>query len=251
MKKIILCIAVLLAGCNPGKWHLGGTDIFTLIDISDPHNLKPDFPLVRDLYGMRSNACKSACFNLSYIGDMQYMPEYEYNLENRPDGESNNRYDDPNYRKKRIISFFTNIRDAITQANSYASEEAGRGNSECYRTIAKALTVLSERQSRKKYLLVYSDLTENSSIFSGYRDIEGEVVDNHHAVEYIRKRFEKEDLIPDKLNGITVYLIYEPSTVTADKKFSVFSSAYVELLQSRGAIVFVKSTNHFQHENNE
>ncbi len=248
---IIILVVILITGCNPGKWHLGGTDIFVLVDISDPHTLKPEFSSVRNLYDMRSNPCKSAGFKLTFIGDKNYMPEYDYSLENRPEGEHDNRYDDPQYRKKRIISFFNTIHEAIATANSYATEEQPLDQSECYRSIAHALTELSKRNSRKKYLLIYSDVTENSSVFQGYKDIEGDAVDNRQAIEYIKKRFEKKDLLPRSLKGIKVYFIFEPTSANADKRFTVFTMVYRELLESRGATVYIKSTNHITNENNE
>ncbi|MBK7763312.1 MAG: hypothetical protein IPI46_08045 [Bacteroidetes bacterium] len=50
-------------------------------------------------------------------------------------------------------------------------------------------------------------------------------IDDMQTLDIVIKRFNKQDLLPDNLKGITVFIIYEPHTKRDDELFTFFTKS--------------------------
>jgi midasin (ATPase involved in ribosome maturation) len=104
-----------------------------------------------------------------------------------------------------------------------------------YFSIAEKLNELSQHTADVKCLLVYSDLMENSSL-SFYR--KGKLNELINDSDSLNNELDSQLKI-NSLNGITVYLLYQPADSMQDEQFKIVSKFYRELLEQKGARVII------------
>jgi len=118
------------------------------------------------------------------------------------------------------------------------TESVGKDNSAVYFTIAKELNRLSHSKTTTKLMLVYSDLMENTPGMSFYDSDTFTKIKS--APNTIQHYFESQQKLTN-LNGIKVYLIYQPENTKQDEDYKVVSGFYKNWLESKGAIVEISA----------
>lgn len=114
----------------------------------------------------------------------------------------------------------------------------GKDYSSIYIPIAKELGILSNSKADRKILIVYSDLIENSEVLSLYTNGKnGNLIDEPSEVIEI---FSKVAPLP-RLDGVQIYLIYQPKNKESDKLYEKISIIYSTLLLKKGAKVYVQA----------
>ena len=165
-------------------------------------------------------------FCLLYITNVSYNPSYETNIEPENQWLSNQFQ-----RNEKINNFYANINKII---NDSSNETIGKDNSAVYFPIAEELNRLSQSKATTKEMFIYSDLMENTNEFSFYDKITFELLKD--KPDKIKNYFESQITLSN-LNGIKIFLIYQPTNTKQDEDYKVVSNFYENLFQSKGAKV--------------
>jgi len=223
-------LLILLAGViimrKSFDQHLPSTDITVMRDITDTQISQPKLADISTLLNLDNSKWDGAFFRFVDITDVSYnhISETKIDPENQWLG---NELD----REKKVKQFYIDINQILTNAGT---EKVGKVNSSIYKPIATELNRLSQSPSQKRFLLIYSDLEENTDKLSFYDKKTINLLRTDQ--DSIRKYFEA--LSPLKnLTGIKVYLIYQPKNNEADDQYQLIASFYKTLLESKGATV--------------
>lgn len=173
------------------------------------------------------------CLSLALITDVHNNPKQTICLDSFSDGMMANtverNHDIREYNEER-----TNLYDSIDSV-SYKYEE-----SHVLRSICRELEALSNQpQGGKKRLVVFSNLFENTSLFSVFD------YQNKRALsdpEQLATFFEEEYNIPDSLDGISLEIRYEPTRYTETLHDQIID-LYRHLFEPRGGSII---THHEQ-----
>ena len=250
-KTCLLLLLLTLFSCNRKKHHLARVTVSMLFDISDTNRIIPDPNSLLSLYNFKENICHAVTFRKSYISDIENTGEEEFSLEDRIiEEKAGNYYDDPNFRKKQIVSFQQDIANALANISLYKYSE--KPETKCFEKVCMELNKLKKCPGTEKYLIISSDMIEHSNIYNGYNSELYETLnlDEKKGMEMILDEFDDDDL-PSNLKGISVYILFEPKTTNEDMLFKAFTAVYQKLLEERGASVFIKSSNIIKKYNHE
>jgi len=229
---LIVCIAILLlAVCTNFGFKPQTTAISEIVDITDPIVAKPKPDNVASLFDLNSNMWNGGDFRLLYITNVSYNPMFEAKIE--PENQwLSNKFQ----RADKVKTFYSKVNTIVSNT---AMQVVGKDNSAVYFPIANELNNLRQSTASKKYLLVYSDLMENTSTLSFYNKQTFDLL-KIKPVE-IKKYFDSQMTLSD-LTGITIYLIYQPSNSTDDEKYRTVSGFYKTIFESKGATVEIAAS---------
>ena len=209
-----------------------------VVDITDPMKLYPSPNSILEWYNFAENPNKKASFRLNFISDTHLNPSTEISIPDGATSEKLNEHDEVTFRENVVASF----QDSVTKSfSNYHTEKSSLGNSECFTTIAKELTILAQSDVTQRVLLVYSDLEENSLVFNCYSLNEQQLL--HFHSEKVVAIFELQHLLPQNLKGIKVVFVYLPKDRNDDQKFEEMIGVYKALLEKRGATISIQATN--------
>ncbi len=239
----LVFMVVALSSCiGARKRHQPDSIYITAeVDITDHRQVYPDAESILPLFNFNVEENSDATFRLSSVTDRELNPNTELYLPNGIETEKSNSDDDPDFRKKVIVQFFTLVRKAVKEFNAKVEGDTSVPHSECFKSIANELQNLVQHKSTKGILLVYSDLQENSSLFSCYSKPGQKIL--QPFPEKVAAIFEKTFLLPQQLNNITVSFIYDPVSREDDFRFMTMVNVYKRLLIPRGAKVTVSANN--------
>ena len=135
-------------------------------------------------------------------------------------------------RGQEISNFKQQITDRIINANKTNS---GKSQSSLYFPIANMLNELSTHKiTQRRYMLIYSDLMENSNTLSFYnKKTLNLLVKNPELIS----KYLTSQVSLNNLQGITIYVIYQPVNTKQDERFKIVSEFYKKMFQAKGAIV--------------
>jgi hypothetical protein len=100
---------------------------------------------------------------------------------------------------------------------------------------------MKENKTDKSLLLVYSDLCENSDLFSVYKKTATEQLLKHP--DSVLQKFEATGLLPQDFSHFTVMIIFQPRSRDQDRLFNAMAELYKRMLTSRRAKVIIRSDN--------
>lgn len=135
-------------------------------------------------------------------------------------------------REAEISDFVAGIDSLIT---SLRTIERGKKSSSLLRPMHKELRRLANSEATKRYAIYYTDLQENSFIFSSYSASDMEFLKTNPE-EFTERVLQKAPL-PESLAGIKVFIIHNPEQ--ADSNFLAISEWYSDLLMQRDAEVYI------------
>jgi hypothetical protein len=253
MKKLLF-ISVLITLAIQSCKHAGHLeDIYVTYarDNSDTNRITPDANSVLRLFGYNTQTlCFGAHYRQTYINDLSLNKEIEISIPNEDVGERENLLDNPNFRKTEVLAFREQAFKAIQESALYQFSE--KPQSKVYETICRELTYLAEKKAFKKFLIISGDLIENSEICNAYASSFLRLIKEDRAKlkEVIKEKFADANELPKSLKGIAVYILFEPTKET-DIQFGFFSEVYIEMLQQKGARVYIKSLNEIEEYTHE
>lgn len=231
MKKLILIIIIisviaLIISCTQMPSPII-TEVSAFWDITDKQLSDPNANDILSLFDFSGdNKWNGADFHFAGLSDVSYIPFSEVKINTAGMWLSNDLA-----RDAEIKNFKNGVLKIIQTAGN---DTIGKRNSSLYLPIARELNRLSQSKVDKKYLLIYSDLMENTIDISFYNKKTIEQLQTNS--DAIKKQFEQMQALQN-LNGIEVYLIYQPVDSESDKTFTIVSGFYKKLLEEKGAKV--------------
>lgn len=144
-------------------------------------------------------------------------------------------FSSPKKRKKMINVFTTNIDSTLKEI--YRAD-TGKARSSIYEPLVREVNKLVQTKASKKIMIVESDLQENTTFFSIYRESDYTQLQTHS--EQVITRLEK--LLPLKnIQGIDIYLIYQPKSDTDNERFILMANLFKDIFEKKGAHVHIGS----------
>lgn len=240
MKTLILSITwfALTISCESPykrqKSNQASVAVSVILDVTDTQRAYwPKGNDVLRLYHYAQNPNSEGLFRLRAISDKRLAPVISYRLADTESmGKDND--DDPQFRNKSIIAFYSTVRAAMNNFYSQTDTSKSLSNSECFRVISDELVYLSKIKSDQRILIVASDLMEKSDLMDCYSA-------GLSSSKTTAKIFDKFDLLPKDLTGVTVIFLFNPTDRNADKKFAFMSEVYSILLKSKNAKIKVQA----------
>jgi hypothetical protein len=147
--------------------------------------------------------------------------------------------ENPLIRKDEVTAFFTKTESAFSAVIS--SADWGTEASKIYQKLTRELIKMKNSQADKKYLVIYSDMLENSGLFTFYGSnwkprIE-EMIENPE--ETLTQLAKKGPALPD-LSEFEIYIITH-RTPENDEKINLSERFWTTLLEYQGAAVHFNS----------
>lgn len=228
MKTIIALILITIAGSaiifTAGKNT--GTEVSVLRDITEPHLAKLDTSEIFHFYG--TDKWGGRIFRFTDISDVSYSRTRQTSIE------AENQWLSNEYEREDKIE---KLNDDIGQIVADSQKTiTGKPYSSIYNHIARELTQLTQIKAQRKILLIYSDLMENQKDFSFYNSRTFNLLQTNP--NEIQQLLEKNGTL-SRLDGIEIYMVYEPVNSEKDRAFGIVSEFYRNLLESKGAKVFI------------
>lgn len=239
----ILLLNTLCIACNSKKsLPVPSEQVNILVDRTDTFSIGPDVNSVLRLFKLNNHPDRAVRFNITELRDKVFNPESWYYLPDGATTEKTNVLEDPHFREKLIIACYDSVSRIINSFLIKTPADTALPHSVCFKSIARQLQIMKKKPAAENYLLVFSDVLENSEIFSAYT-AKGKslLLGNPDSVYRI---FHNTKLLPDDLTGFTVYFIYNPPDRDKDNLFdSMTAKIYRRLLEERAAKVYVTITN--------
>jgi len=220
---IILVSITLIVACTSQSQDI--TEVVVLHDITDEHLSQPNVDEIFALFTLE-NKWNGCIFRFANLTKVSINQEIAVKLEARNEWLSNELD-----RDKEIKNFKNKILEIIANTEKNA---VGEDNSSVYIPIARELNRLHESNANKKILLIYSDLMENTTEMSLYKKEKLNLLKTNP--DSVSKYFETQMSLKN-LNGITIYIIFQPSDIEEDQQFKIVSGFYKNLFKSKGAEV--------------
>ena len=243
MKILLYTIMMLLLGSCTKNSQDQDTFITVLKDVTDNLTLKPNSNAILGIYNLKDHKQAAAGFRYCEVTNMVLNPTIDLILPGGSVTEQNNKNSEPLFRERAILNFYDSIRKVM--AVSGLRPLTTLPNSMCFEAVAAELTLLTKNNYQRKFLLCYSNLFQNSSLFNAYNTKVQKEISDHPAA--IAQQLENTHLLPGRLTGIVVVFLYLPQTPRQDNLFAQMVTIYKMLLQPRGAIVRVQASNNFMN----
>lgn len=218
----IVIVVIIIIGCNSN--NTTETHVVVIRDITDAQLSQPKSEDITKQFELDNSQWNGAKFRFVDITNVSYNHTLEANItsENQWMG---NEFD----RQKKVKSFYTEISKILNEAEK---EEIGKDNSSVYVPIARELNRLSQSTSQRRTMLIYSDLMENTEEMSLYDTTKLNLLKTNP--DLIWKYFNAQ--VPlQNLDGIKIYLIYQPPDTGKDGQYKIVSEFYKDLFESKGA----------------
>lgn len=199
------------------------TTVSLLSDVTDPKFKLPEVNEILRQGNMAtingSSMWNGYTFRASTLSDVDLNRVNEIRLESRNPWLSNE------FERAKEISQFTV--DASKIMNQL-KPDSGRSSSSIIQPMNRELNRLHKDPSEFKTLIIFSDLMENTSQFTFYRNTD------------LNSFLSQGDLAlsgKESLNGIKIYLIYQPIDVMDSDRYMKISEVFMKYFEARGAIV--------------
>lgn len=232
MKAIIITLLTLLLITGLGIYlsvpKKYSTEVSIMRDLTDMELARPDAAQIIPLFGLTTNKWAGAKFQFHDISDVSFNPVTEVSIP-----PANDWLSDEYKRNKDIKSFYGEIAQAIIDSTK---EKIGRTHSSVYLPIANELNRLAQSSANRRILILYTDLMENDQNFSFYSKATFAQLKNNP--EKIVEHFKTEQPL-SRLDGIEVYLIYQPKDAATDLQYQLVSGLYKAMLEKAGAKVTI------------
>jgi hypothetical protein len=231
MKTTLLIIAgaitLLVISCTqPTRTQ---TEVVLMHDRTQEFSARIIAADITPLFELDKDKWSGARFRSLDVTDVSYNPATEFVLEKGGSQLLSNSFD----RDKQAKKFESEV---TVRVDSLSSDTVGKPRSSIYIPLARELNLLAKSTSEKKYLILFSDLLENTDGVSFYRKQTLSLlqVNPDTIASALLAKMPLENL-----SGITVYLIYQPENALDDDTFRITSNFFKTLLEQHGATVIV------------
>jgi len=245
MKQLTrIFVACILASCS--KSHTStivvhSSRISVIHDITDSMACIPAADPILALYGFENDKDQEAHFRLVLISDKKLNPVEEINIEDGTTTEKKNENEETDYRDGLVGSFYDEVRNSVSDFHKHYVPIAPLKHSECFATIASELELLAGTKATQRTLIIFSDLQENTDVFSCYTPLGQKLLKD--KPENVAKLLLQRHPLPDNLIGVTVYFVYNPMNMDQDIMFGEMVAIYKQLLHGRGTRIVIQATN--------
>lgn len=239
MKKIIsIFLVAMLFGCAKSnkKVTLTPHEIVSsvIIDVTDPQQYWVSPQAILNQYRFQQTPQAAYVFRMRAVSDIEMTPVITYRLGDANETSKQNLADDPQHRNKCVLAFNNSILNAFE--NLYVEEDTAgsKGNSEIFRAVCNELNFLMHSKGQEKVLTINSNLIEHSDLANFYHLTTSDPGE-------IAKLLEQHKLLPEKLTGLNIFLVFHPKDREEDKSFRIISQAYKLVFEKRGAEVHIQA----------
>jgi hypothetical protein len=205
--------------------------------------LNPESEAILGLYKFEEEPDNEAEFRFSVISDRRLVDVISHHLENGTETEKRNKRDDQNFREHAVVSFYDQVRKTVRDYDASCLPLRSLPKSECWRVVASELTYLVKTKADEKYIIVYSDLRENSTVYNVYDTSYRRLVVDSACI--VADSFIKAATVPHDLKGIHVVFAYKPANRYLESPYLEMIALYRFILLRRGASVSVVVSNNF------
>jgi hypothetical protein len=140
------------------------------------------------------------------------------------------------YERNRWAAQFTALAQQVV--DSVNRLPIGLDESDIYQAVISEANIISKLEGKEKTLIIYSDLHENSALYSVYNKKSREFLVTH--LTEVEQLFKKR-AIPRNLHGLRVYIIYKPRNPDENEVFTLMASLYKSILEEYGASVTIEA----------
>ncbi|GEM_PF-1729644 len=239
---LVIAFGIFFNSCREEKATT--TSICVLIDVSDKrfknqdyvNENVPKFLSLMKLSG-QTGGFSGGQIKLSLINELSDSKSKTIKIET---GETGLMGENPLNRKDKVVKFQNELVQSFTQILEQANW--GTNASKIYQKVTRELIKMKKSEADNKYLIIYSDMLENSSLFSFYgtdwkKNIEKLMADPEKALEYLSK---KGPALPD-LSEFEIFVI--PSrTSENDEKINLSEQFWKVLFEFQGATISFNSS---------
>lgn len=206
------------------------TEISVLIDRTDKLSVYPTAERILALAELTDNTWQGVKIRVSYISDKDINEETIFAIpqQNRLLYGTKKREAEVARFVKTLSAFFTSIDTTSTYTHSII-----------YRSVAKHANILSTSPARKKHLLVYSNMMENSEVWNFYDPATLTVIrENPEAICQVIER----SAPLGTLSGVDIWLLHTPATYEENTTYMSVARLWVALFEQKSARVHIQST---------
>jgi hypothetical protein len=226
---ILLAHIYIMCSCSTPP----SSDTGLLADVTDTLNALPDSNEVRKGMALTNDRWASSTFALEIISDVGYNPRHECSIASA----------DPllgnlNDRNRELEQFWNCYESAWKLLN----DSVGRESSTVYQPIVRELNRLAKSTATSRKLLVFSDLNENSSVFSVHTKKDFDLLKKDPNA--VLEKLSQKGKLPPSLTGIEVFFVYHPKNPEDDERFSLMANLFSDALTMRGAKVTISGSLH-------
>lgn len=236
----IVALVLLFQGC---KKETTTTSICVLIDITDAHFkgenvVSETLPKLLKLMHLnkRTGGFSGGEVKFSLINEISDSKSKTVKLNK---AESGLLGENPLIRKDEVTAFISQTENAFSAVVS--SADWGTQASKIYQKITRELIRMKNSQANKKYMVIYSDMLENSELFTFYgsnwkTQVEKMIKTPEETLTQLAK---KGPALPD-LSEFEIYIITH-RTPENDEKINLSERFWNALLEYQGATVHFNS----------
>ena len=235
MKKIIYISIILLIICvsiymvwlySNSHTTNDKSEVTAVSDRTDNFIVRPNTNEILPMFDFTNHPYDEAEFRFIEITNLNIATVRQAQIGKMP------LYDRNKYRRQNKIKAFTTKIDTIISASENITP--GKDKSAIYNPIAKELNRMSASNATTKILLIYSDMMENTDKITFYDNNILQSIKSQP--DKMRQYFESQTKL-NNLNGIKIFIIYQPNNTEDDNAFSIVSGFYKQFFESKGATV--------------
>ncbi|MBW4888457.1 hypothetical protein KXQ82_01970 [Mucilaginibacter sp. HMF5004] len=216
----------LAIGCT-GRTAVIDTDIVIVRDITDSMTVTPTAQKVVSQLGLKANPWQSVRITTTYISDLDVNDVQVATL----DAESQWTGNLP-MRKAKIQQFIQQVQQGL----DVSIHTTTRPYSIAFRTIARQANKLAVSQATHQYLLIYSDLMENSNVANFY---DARTIARLHATPHDIENQLQAEVSLTQLHGLEMWFIYNPQSFTQNNTYMKIAGFYQHMLTAHGATTHI------------
>jgi len=236
MKTILLAVGtMILAGVGwrivtHSSHHIIDIEATAAFDVTDPMLAQPIVSDILSNVGLKEDKWLGVQINTTVINGYDYNPLQSAVLAQRHFLLAN-----PKERNKEVQLF---NRELIANVETIKKQASMLPQSSIYKYLISESTRLSRSAASKKKFFIYSDLQENSALFSVYKQKDFLLLKNHpDKVKELFLNFEK----PANLQGVEMHFIFQAQSLTANENFSLMSHLMKKIFTDAGAKVWIEA----------
>jgi hypothetical protein len=239
---ILISFGLIFFSCQDEK--ATNTQICVLIDVSDVRFKNQDYvkenvPKLLKLMNLdkQTGGYSGGEIKLSLINEVSDSKSKSIKLET---GKTGIMGENPLNRKDQVTKFYNKLESSFTELIDQANW--GTDASKIYQKVSREVIKMKKTDADKKYLIIYSDMLENSSLFSFYgsnwqNNIQKMMEDPEKTLEQLGK---KGPVLPD-LSEFEIIVITS-RTAENDEKINLSEQLWQILFEYQGAAVSFNSS---------